>query len=98
MKRSREGFFTESPTTTRSRWAGLGCGVAVLAFFAFIGVSATIAAFTSLSVLPTFGLGVVAVMVMMVGRAMPKRTDKGAEEAAKWKAFMRYMAEHREVH
>ncbi len=37
------------------------------------------------------GITIVMVALLIAGRAMPRKTEKGAEEAARWLAFRRYL-------
>ncbi|MEI2420444.1 hypothetical protein V6O07_09225, partial [Arthrospira platensis SPKY2] len=46
---------------------------------------------TPAAILPGFGLGVTAVGFLILGRYMPRKTDKGAEIAARWQAFRTYL-------
>jgi uncharacterized membrane protein YgcG len=86
-----EGFFPRSPETTRRLWSGLGCaglvvaGVIAVFFLAILGdISPWVAC-------PGASLAVAMVGLMIVGRHMPRKTPEGAEEAAKWLAFKRYL-------
>lgn len=86
----KEGFFTEDPNTTRSRWGGMA---ALLLFGAVAGFVILIYAEVptpSLLCLPA-ALGLVGLTTLMLSSAMPRKTRKGAEEAAKWRAFEEYM-------
>jgi uncharacterized membrane protein len=42
-------------------------------------------------ILPPLAIGFVGVAALIVGPAMPAKTRRGAEEAAKWKAFYEYL-------
>jgi uncharacterized membrane protein len=86
-----EGLFKSNPNTTRSVWSGAGIVIVVLAVLLGVGIS-TIAETTSASLLCIpFALGFIGIIVSFVGQAMPAKTDKGAEEAAKWHSFLRYL-------
>ena len=87
----REGFFPSSPEATRSRWQVLG----IVGLFAGGGLAALLLAlfggFTMWAFCPGAALAVTALGLIVVGAGMPRRTDRGAEEAAKWLAFKRYL-------
>ncbi|WP_420643081.1 DUF2207 family protein [Candidatus Leptofilum sp.] len=87
-----EGLVDRSPDKVRNRyglWAGLMVFIGMIAFFipvialpedaAFVGCCASIA------------LGITALFVGVVGRHMPTKTAKGAEEKTKWDAFKKYL-------
>jgi uncharacterized membrane protein len=84
-------YFPENPINVRSRSQSLGCGILVL------GIIVTILWFTFGStisymlLLPGLALGAVGVVGFMLSGAMPRKTDFGAEEAEKWRAFKRYL-------
>ncbi|MDX2138374.1 MAG: DUF2207 domain-containing protein [Chloroflexota bacterium] len=86
-----EGLFNRSPESVRNAWTGAGSAMLILGF---LGV------FFTFSVSETYGffllcvpgaLAVVGLAALVVGSAMPAKTQRGAEEAAKWTAFRRYM-------
>jgi len=84
-------FFRTDPNTIRSRYSGLGTGLLVLTggigFLLYAMAAETIGAI----ICPFVSIGIAAIAVIIVGQAMPAKTRKGAEEAAKWKAFKRYL-------
>ena len=86
-----DGYFPSSPERTRTTWAVIGVAVLILAAvigcFALIGLGA----FTSFAICVPIGLAVPAIGLLILARYMPRKTPKGAEEAAKWLAFKRYM-------
>jgi uncharacterized membrane protein YgcG len=86
-----EGFFPRSPDATRRIWSGLGCaglvvaGVIALFFVVILGeISPWVAC-------PGASLAAAMAGLVIVGRHMPRKTPQGAEEAAKWLAFKRYL-------
>lgn len=88
----REGLFTTSPNKTRAMWSGLAVILVVLAFLGGFGlISVMEDSVGVLLCLPGALLGV-GVLAMVVGQHMPAKTRKGAEEAAKWRAFREYLA------
>jgi uncharacterized membrane protein len=86
-----EELFTTKPSTTRSMWSGLGVVLLVVAFgFGFFGISLVENVSSAILCLPV-SVGLVGFVAMIVGRHMPAKTKKGAEEAAKWNAFREYL-------
>lgn len=85
-----EGLFPVSPQAVRGRYLGLGIAGIVLSvgvcFCAMAGVQQV-----DMLAFPFVSLGVVSLSVAVVSSAMPVKTRKGAEEAAKWKAFREYL-------
>ena len=85
------GLFPSSPDATRRHWQGMGWGVvAVAVVLAFL--------LTSFVGLPAGAVWIVAVIVIGLGLLlvftsgrMPKKTEAGAEAAARWNAFKRYL-------
>lgn len=86
-----EGVFARNPNTTRSMWSGLGTVLLVGAFAVGCFAVSTVEAISpALTCLP-LAVGLVGVAVLIAGQAMPAKTRKGAEEAAKWNAFREYL-------
>jgi uncharacterized membrane protein YgcG len=86
-----EGFFPRDPQTTRRIWSGLGVAgliVGVIIAFVFLGLLGNYSTWVAC---PGASLAVTMLGLMIVGRYMPRKTPKGAEEAAKWLAFKRYL-------
>jgi len=85
------GLFPRSPDATRQTYviagmviSGLAIGVAVLSMLVLLRYADT-------AFCPGAGVFVVGLMLLLAGQAMPKKTQKGALEAAKWRAFERYL-------
>jgi hypothetical protein len=85
------GYFPRSPEETRSSWRSgtliVGIGLIVLAFI-FGG------ALTSIAPLIWIPIGVVGILILalfLLSSSMPRKTQSGAEAAAKWGAFRRYL-------
>lgn len=86
-------YFTRSPERTRNIWIGVGIGgliVASLLFWAGWSV-AFLQMISPLIMLPPVGLGIVGAVALLFADAMPAKTDKGAQDAALWRAFRRYL-------
>ncbi len=88
----KEGFFGESPQSTRRRYVVLGVFGLLLVGVLLVGVLATVGSFAAGLVCIPAGLVVLPLGLFAVASAMPKRTPKGALENAKWQAFRKYLA------
>ncbi len=87
-----EGLFPENPNATRTRWSFIGIlliGLAAVIFF--FGVGAAADTYGDILACIPFALGLVGVVALITAQAMPAKTQKGAEEAAKWNAFLEYL-------
>ncbi len=91
MGRQTSAFFSMRPSVARQRWQVAGWTVLVGAIMLCCPTFAIPDPYGWL-VLPTLiALALVGVMLIIVARWMPRRTTKGAEEAARWQAFQRYL-------
>jgi hypothetical protein len=85
------GFFPSNPEATRNQFGCLGVGGILVA----IGVGVVLMGFfgnlTAFGFAPGVGLAVTAVALIAFARYMPRKTDRGSEEAARWKAFRTYL-------
>ncbi len=87
----KEDFFPQNPQTTRRIWSGLGCaGLVVSGVIAFF-LLAILGSYSPWAACPGASLAVALGSLMIIGRHMPRKTPHGAEEAAKWQAFKRYL-------
>jgi hypothetical protein len=82
------GYFQVSPEATRSRWQGIATVITSLSILGGILGSML---YSPWLILPAGIITVLSIVLRMMARALPKRTEKGAEEAAKWRAFERYL-------
>lgn len=82
------GYFRKSPADTRRRWKTLSWVGIVLS----LGIGIVLAITVDPVALATMVAGMIvwAVMIRM-SRHMPRKTAEGAEAAAKWRAFKRYL-------
>lgn len=85
-----KGLFAGNPQKVRTKYTIAGVALAVIGI-----VGIFLAAFLS-AIAPDFAclpltLIVLGVALAVVGRFMPEKTRKGAEAAARWKAFKRYL-------
>jgi uncharacterized membrane protein YgcG len=87
------GYFPRNPQTVRRTWRIVG---GVLLAISVVGGCVLLGAlswFAPLVVLPVFAAIVVAAALTFVAGKMPRKTPQGAEAAAKWAAFRRYLDE-----
>ena len=87
----KDGYFPKNPDTVRTTYAVMGALALPVAIA--VGVVGAIMAspLTSLGFVPGLGLGIAAIALIAVAYFMPRKTDKGAEEAARWRAFKTYL-------
>ncbi len=86
-----EKLFDTNPSTTRAIWSAIGVGIVALAAVLGFVLFPLTDKYGFMLILPPIAIGFVAVAALIVGPAMPAKTRKGAEEAAKWKAFYEYL-------
>jgi len=87
----KRGYFTRSPEQTRSRWRS-GAFVSLIVFAILACVS--IGFIRDVSWFIYFPVAVVAVSILVIAllsRVLPKKTLPGAEAAAKWRSFEKYL-------
>lgn len=86
----RRGYFLSSPEETRKHWQSVGWFIAVaglLAGFLLTGMFGLPGAIWA----PAIVVAILGVAVVMFSGAMPRKTPQGAEAAAKWRAFKKYL-------
>ena len=88
----QRGYFSRSPEATRSAWTFRAMVVTALSILAGIGLSLLVSPWMAA---PAIVVTVLSLAVRFTGGRMPQRTRSGAEAAAKWLAFRRYL-EHLE--
>lgn len=87
-----EGLVDRSPDKVRTTYAvvaGLIVTVAVGFFIALVAILPEDASYVACC--GSLALGITALFIGVVGRHMPTKTAKGAEEKAKWDAFRNYL-------
>ena len=88
-----EGLIDKSPEQTRGRYQGCGTVVAFGSIAAiFVGAGLTNGTTPAVFCIPVAG-ALIGVATLLTGRAMPRKTQKGATAAARWNAFKRYLQE-----
>jgi uncharacterized membrane protein len=88
-----EGLFPRSPQAVRGKWLGLGIGGLVLSIGVGFCAAAALSAWVQAILCPFISLAVFSLALIAVSQAMPVKSRKGAEEAAKWSAFRTYLRE-----
>ncbi|MCC6703875.1 MAG: DUF2207 domain-containing protein [Thermomicrobiales bacterium] len=87
----QRGYYTRSPDITRTIYRRRGTIVAAAAAILFC------VAFTEIRVglifLPFLILGLLGLVLRWQSRYMPRRTEAGADAAAKWRAFRTYLTD-----
>lgn len=87
-----EGLVDRSPDKVRTKYmvfAGLIFALGVAAFIGLVAILPEDAAYVACC--GSAALGLTALLTGIVGRYMPNKTSKGAEEKAKWDAFRNYL-------
>ncbi len=87
----KEELFATNPDSTRTMWSAIGVIILALAGVSAFALFGLADRYSYVIILPSVALGVVGVVAFIIGPAMPAKTRKGAEEAAKWKAFYEYL-------
>jgi len=87
----KDGYFPTNPNKVRATYAVLGVLAMVAAVLIGIGGAIAVASLSEFGWAPGLGLGVAAVALIAMAYFMPRKTDRGAEEAARWRAFKTYL-------
>ncbi|HRA32983.1 MAG TPA: DUF2207 domain-containing protein [Thermomicrobiales bacterium] len=87
------GYFDRNPQTTRHFYRGAGALLLVASTAGGLLLCVLIGSFAPFVVVPVIGAAVVGLLLMIVGGSMPRKTQAGAEAAARWQAFRRYLAD-----
>jgi uncharacterized membrane protein YgcG len=87
----RAGFFPGNPNATRRNWLLLGIVALIISFVIACGLLTVLGDYSTLAICPGLALIATALGLIFVAPHMPRKTAKGAEEAAKWLAFKRYL-------
>jgi uncharacterized membrane protein YgcG len=84
-------YFPESPQSVRARNIGLGVSVIGLGALVFFGGFVFGDTISWMILALGAALAIVGIVWAILGSAMPRKTDLGAQETAKWRAFQRYL-------
>jgi uncharacterized membrane protein YgcG len=85
------GFFTRSPEKVRQMWRSFGVVILVAAVVLGSVIGPRFPDFAPVLTFVFVGLGTCGLVVAVVGQFMPAKTRKGAEAAARWLAFKKYL-------
>ncbi len=85
------GYFTGSPKATRERWGRIGRRLLIASAIAGVALLIAFSGDAILVLLPIAASLVLSFVLLRLSRAMPRKTQAGAEAAAKWAAFRRYL-------
>jgi hypothetical protein len=89
----KQGYFPRNPETTRTMYRTAGFVLLAIAIVVGFGGMGVIGEFAPLAIIPILALGFLALMLIAIAGKMSRKTPKGAEAAAKWLAFRRYLAD-----
>ncbi|MFQ5856014.1 MAG: DUF2207 domain-containing protein [Anaerolineae bacterium] len=87
----QEGFFLRSPESTRRIYTLLGVVGVILSVIVGFFTLVLLIPFAGAAICIPLGLGIVSVGMVIFARVMPRKTTKGSEAAARWRAFKRYL-------
>lgn len=87
----QRGFFAVTPSRTRVLWQWVAVAIMLFAVVGAWMFSSISAAVFSTFWLPFLALALLAVLVRFVANSMPRKTVAGAEAAANYRAFKRYL-------
>ena len=85
------GLFPQNPNNVRQLYVVFGVVALIGAFVIGAVLTALFGDLTNIAFLPGVGLGVTAVGLLILSQRMPRKTPHGAEVAARWRAFKRYL-------
>ncbi len=91
MGEAASEYFSTLPETARRRWRWAGEMVIIAAGALGVVSLCGLTALGWAACAPPLGLALVGLMLVVISRWMPQRTTLGIEEAARWRAFRRYL-------
>jgi hypothetical protein len=86
------GLFDGNPEDVQHRYAVLGTSLLVLGFVLAGGMWIALGDLTGAAAWPGAGLAIAGLIVRFAAPSMPRRTAAGALEAARWRAYARFLA------
>ncbi|MGC4106543.1 MAG: DUF2207 domain-containing protein [Thermomicrobiales bacterium] len=86
-------YFDQSPEVTRKRWSLLAKVIPFVAIGLSIAVLVLSDAFSGWVVFPIAVGIILTIAASSLAKAMPRKTLAGAESAAKWRAFKKYLSD-----
>jgi uncharacterized membrane protein YgcG len=84
-------YFTESPEKTRKRWKTIFRLIPVVGIVVAIAIVIIVGGFSGWIFFPIVTSFILAMLSRGLSNAMPRKTREGAESAAKWRAFRKYL-------
>ncbi|MBI3241087.1 MAG: DUF2207 domain-containing protein [Chloroflexi bacterium] len=87
----KEGLFKANPDSVRGNYIVGGVVVVIITLIVGFVAAAIGSAYTSAIICPFVPLVMFGIGLAALSRRMPAKTRKGAEEAAKWMAFQKYL-------
>jgi hypothetical protein len=87
----QRGYFPSNPQTVRRIYRGIGIALLIAALFGGFVLYGIVASFAPLTIVPIIAAVIVSIVLLAAGGAMPRKSPKGAEAAARWLAFQRYL-------
>src|SRR5262249_28981403 len=84
---TQEGLFSANPRSTRQRWRVTGGAVAVAGTAFAVLAESLLGSVIGLAWLPGIALALIGFCLVALAGRMPRRTQRGALEAARWRAF-----------
>lgn len=88
---TESGYFAANPEQVRNRWSVLGVLMLIFTVVFACIVLSVLSPYTDLAIFLPIGLGIFSFGLIIIARFMPRKTVKGAEQAARWKAFRTYL-------
>lgn len=85
------GYYDESPATTRKRWLLRVTGVIVIMALILAGLALWSEEFSGWLIGLTVLFGGLSIITLVLAAMCVRKSRKGAEDAAKWNAFGRYL-------
>ena len=89
----KERLFPRNPQQVRGVYVGIGVAVVFVAIVLAVVGGVLGLTYSEAAVCPGVGLFFVGLGTIVLGVVMPRKSSEGALEAAKWRAFERYMAD-----
>jgi uncharacterized membrane protein len=87
----RAGYFRANPESVRGLYMGLGITGLIITALSGVFLAGALASYTHWAMCPSIGLGATFLGLIVLARAMPRKTAEGSEAAARWRAFRRYL-------
>lgn len=90
---SQAGLFVRNPETTRRIWLAVGFTLLGAGVVVAVAAGALLGRIIGLAWLPGLAIGLIGGAAAALAVGMPRRTQTGALEGAKWRAFGAYLKE-----